>query len=69
MSQTKKTIEEQLDELRTQIEWFDSDDFTLEAALDRFAVAEKTAHTIEQELGELKNTITVVKQRFDEAGV
>lgn len=52
-----------LDEL---IAWFDSDDFELEQALDKFKEAEKLAQEIERDLMSLKNNIEVVKARFDE---
>ena len=55
----------QLDEL---VAWFDSDAFELEQALEKFAAAEALATEIEQELAEFKNTINVVKARFDKAG-
>ncbi len=55
----------QLDEL---VAWFDSDQFELEQALDKFKEAETLAAEIERELAEFKNTITVVKARFDKAG-
>lgn len=50
-----------LDEL---LEWFDSDDFDLEVALDKFAEAKKLADTITQELMVVKNTITMVNEQF-----
>ena len=55
----------QLDEL---VAWFDSDAFELEQALEKFSAAEALAAEIEQELAEFKNTITIVKARFDKAG-
>lgn len=67
MSKTaKKTTAElrrQFDEL---LEWFESDDFTPEEAVDKFQQAEAIAGQIEQQLTEYKNTISVLKQRFDE---
>lgn len=54
-----------LDEL---VAWFDSDLFDLEQALDKFTEAEALAAEIEQELGEFKNAIEIVKARFDRAG-
>lgn len=54
----------QLDEL---VAWFDSDEFDLEQALDKFAAAETLAAEIEHDLAELKNSIEVVKARFDKA--
>lgn len=67
MSQANKTIEQKLDELRTQVAWFDGDEFVLAEAIDRFKQAEKLATEIERDLSSFKNTITVLKQRFDEA--
>lgn len=55
----------QLDEL---VAWFDSDAFELEQALDKFKEAEALAADIERELTDFKNTINVVKARFDKAG-
>lgn len=51
----------QLDEL---LEWFESDDFELESALDKFTEAEKLAKEIEAELADFKNKITVIKNDF-----
>lgn len=66
MSAKNKTIQEKMNELATQVAWFDSDEFSLEAAIEHFAAAEKLADEIEKELTTLKNDITVLKQRFDD---
>lgn len=60
-----KTIQDKMSELSELVAWFDSDDFTLEAALDKFKVAEKLAEEIEHDLSSLKNDIQIVKQKFD----
>jgi exodeoxyribonuclease VII small subunit len=60
-----KTIQDKMSELSELVAWFDSDDFTLEAALDKFKVAEKLAKEIEHDLSSLKNDIQIVKQKFD----
>lgn len=65
MSAKNKTIQEKMNELATQVAWFDSDEFNLEEALERFKDAEKLADEIEAELTTMKNDITVLKQRFD----
>lgn len=65
MSKSNKTIQEKTAELSNLVAWFDSDDFTLEAALDKFKEAEALAETIEQDLKSLKNDIQIVKQKFD----
>ncbi|HZJ34439.1 MAG TPA: exodeoxyribonuclease VII small subunit [Candidatus Angelobacter sp.] len=65
MSSKNKSIQEKTTELTKLVEWFDSSDFTLEAALDKFKQAEKLASEIEQDLSSLKNEIQIVKQKFD----
>ena len=61
------SIAEKTTKLNELIAWFDSDDFELEKALDRYAEAEKLAKEIEHDLLALKNNIQVVKDRFAEA--
>jgi len=65
MSSTNKSIQEKTTELSKLVEWFDSEDFTLEAALDKFKQAEKLAVDIEHDLTSLKNEINIVKKKFD----
>lgn len=60
-----KTIQEKTAELTKLVEWFDSEDFKLEAALDKFKEAETIADDIEKDLLSLKNEIQIVKQKFD----
>lgn len=59
------SIEEQMEKLRTLVAWFESDDFALEKAESKFEEAAKLAHDIEKQLHELKNTVTVLKEKFD----
>jgi exonuclease VII small subunit len=61
------TISEKTIQLNELVAWFDSDDFELEAALDKFAAAEKLASEIEADLLAMKNNISIVKKKFDEA--
>jgi exonuclease VII small subunit len=65
MSSKNKSIQEKTVELTKLVAWFDSDEFTLESALDKFKEAEKLAIDIEQDLSSLKNEIQIVKQKFD----
>ncbi|PKL31752.1 hypothetical protein CVV43_01335 [Candidatus Saccharibacteria bacterium HGW-Saccharibacteria-1] len=65
MSQKNKSIQEKTDELSKLVSWFDSEDFSLELALDKFKQAEDLATEIEKDLSTLKNEINIVKQRFD----
>ena len=68
MSKQDKTIQEKTDELNAIVAWFDSDDFSLETALDRFKQAEGLAKEIEKDLSVLKNDINIIRQRFDSEG-
>lgn len=61
------TIQEKIAKLDALVAWFDSDEFTLETALDKFKTAEQLAAEIEKDLNSLKNDIQVVKQKFDQA--
>lgn len=62
--ENKLTIAEKTAQLDRLVAWFDSEDFELEQALDKFAEAEKLAADIETDLLSLKNDIEVVKARF-----
>lgn len=63
-----KTIQQKIIELDQLVAWFDSDDFVLETALEKFKTAELLAEEIEKDLAALKNDIQVVKQKFDSEG-
>jgi exonuclease VII small subunit len=68
MSQTNnQTVAEKLAKLDELVAWFDSEEFTIETALDKFSEAEVLARDIEQDLAALKNDIQLVKARFDQA--
>lgn len=67
MSKQNKTIEEKMNELREMTAWFESDDFSLTQASEKFEAATKLATEIEQDLKGLENQITVLKESFEEA--
>lgn len=67
MSTEKRSIAEKTAQLDELVSWFDSDDFELEQALDKFKEAEKLAAEIEKDLLALKNEVNVIKKKFDEA--
>lgn len=69
MSDTNKLgVAEKIAQLDELVAWFDSDEFELEQAIEKFKAAETLAVDIEKDLNELKNSIEVVKARFDKAG-
>lgn len=53
----------QLDEL---LAWFDSDDFVIEQAVDKYQQASDLADEIIAELEQYRNKIEVLAQRFDD---
>lgn len=65
MSQENKSISEKMTKLGELVAWFESEEFELEMALDKYKEAEKLADEIEKDLSGLKNEITVLKQKFD----
>ena len=65
MSKNSKTITEKMNDLSKLVSWFESDDFELEKALDKYKEAEKLAAEIEHDLSAVKNEVTVLKKKFD----
>lgn len=65
MSKVNHSIQEKMTKLDELLAWFDGEDFELEAAVEKFKEAKKLADEIEQDLIEVKNTITVVAEQFD----
>lgn len=65
--QNNASVQEKMARLDELVAWFDSDEFQLEAALDTFTEAEKLAAEIETQLSEMKNEISVLAKRFDQA--
>ena len=60
----KKNLNEKIAELDNQVEWFYSDDFQLEKAIDKYKSALALAKEIEGDLTELKNEIEVLTEDF-----
>ena len=63
----EKSISEKMVQLGELVAWFESEDFSIEQAIEIFTAAEKLASEIESDLSDFKNKITVIKQKFDEA--
>lgn len=66
MSKPNSTLSQRIAALDDLIAWFDSDEFKLEEAMDKFKQAEQCADEIGVELAEFKNEIVVLKQKFDQ---
>ncbi|MEO8691214.1 MAG: exodeoxyribonuclease VII small subunit [Candidatus Saccharimonas sp.] len=61
-----KSITGKMEQLRELVTWFDSEEFELELALDKYKQAEKLADEIKHDLSELKNQVSVLKQKFSD---
>ncbi len=64
MSESKKTLNQKIEELDARVEWFYSDDFKLEEAVEKYKDATKLAKGIEKDLADLKNEIEVLSEDF-----
>ena len=60
-------ISKKIEQLNEMVSWFEGDEFSLEQAVTRFEEAQKLANEIEGDLKDLKNEITVLKQKFNES--
>lgn len=59
-----ETINQKIEELKSQIDWFSSEDFSLNEAEARYESALKLAKSLELDLTSLKNRITVLSKDF-----
>lgn len=64
MSEEKKSLNEKIAELDKKVEWFYSDEFKLEEAVENYKQAAGLAKEIEKDLAELKNEIEVLAEDF-----
>ena len=60
----QKNISEKMSQLEEAVTWFNSDDFKLEEVENRYKDAIKLATEVEEDLDNLKNKITVLKEDF-----
>lgn len=60
----EKNLSAKIKELDRQVEWFDSDDFSLDAASQKYKAALELATEIEGDLKGLKNEIEVLNEDF-----
>lgn len=64
MSKQEKSLNGKISELDKKVEWFYSDEFKLEDAVENYKDAAKLAKEIEKDLTELKNEIEVLAEDF-----
>ncbi len=58
------TLNQKIENLDEQVEWFYSDNFKLDEAVEKYKEAIKLAKNIEKDLNELKNEINVIAEDF-----
>lgn len=58
------TLNQKIENLDEQVEWFYSDSFKLDEAVEKYKEAIKLAKNIEKDLNELKNEINVIAEDF-----
>ena len=61
----QKTVQEKMNQLSELVAWFQSANFSLEEAVDRYKQAEAIAEEIQADLTSLKNEIKVIKRQFE----
>lgn len=66
MTKENESIKSKLANFEEIIEWFDSDDVDIETAIAKYEEGAKLADEIKKQLEEAKNSIKVVKQKFDD---
>lgn len=64
MSENKISLNQKIQNLNKEVEWFYSDEFKLEEAVEKYKKATKLAKEIEKDLIELKNEIEVLSEDF-----
>lgn len=67
MNDQKATFEEKMAELDAIMEWFDSDEVTLNASMQQFERGMKLAEELEKELKQAENKVEKIKQKFAKA--
>ena len=65
MSKTDdKTINQKIEQLNSEVEWFYGDDFSLDQATEKYRTATSLVKEIEADLKNLKNEIEVIDKDF-----
>ena len=62
----KLNLNQKIEKLDAEVEWFYSDEFKLEEATGKYKEAVKLAKEIEKDLTELKNEIEVLAEDFSQ---
>lgn len=64
-SQKKKnTIAENIEKLEALLEWFESEEITVESSIQKYEEALKLSQELQSQLDEAKNQVEVIKKKF-----
>ena len=64
MSNQENNLSAKIEKLNSAVEWFYSDDFSLDLATDNYKKAINLAEEIEKDLANLKNEIEIISRDF-----
>ena len=64
MSENRTTLNQKIENLENQVEWFYSDEFSLDEATGKYKEAIELAKSIKKDLAELKNEIEILAEDF-----
>lgn len=64
MSDNKKSLNQKIEELDKNMEWFYSDDFNLDAAVEKYEKTLKMAKEVNEDLAKMKNKIEILAEDF-----
>lgn len=64
MTENKQTLNQKIEKLDSEVEWFYSDEFKLEDATLKYKSTIELAKEIEKDLNNLKNEIEVLSEDF-----
>lgn len=60
----KETINQKIEKLNKEVEWFYGEDFSLEKATEKYKKSIKLTKEIEKDLNDLKNEIEILSEDF-----
>lgn len=60
------SISENMKKLEAVLSWFESENITIEEALQKYEEAQQLSKTLELQLKQSKNKIEVIKQKFNQ---
>lgn len=64
MSTNKKSVEAKIDELEQLLDWFESNEVTVDSALEKYERAGQITSELEDELKKAKNQVEVIKKKY-----